>query len=304
MQINAVPPFLQAVHDPLIEYNEIRLHILRIDLMHPTIGGNKLFKLKYNLAEAKKQDKKTLITFGGAFSNHIAATASAGKKEGFKTIGIIRGEEQKELNPILKFAVENGMQLQFISRENYRTKHTLEFIRSLDQQFPDHYLIPEGGSNELGVLGCREILQHIKIDFDYVCCACGTGTTLAGIITSLKKGPRAIGFQVLRSEGYIKQEIEKWMNHFGQISYNNWNIEENYHFGGYAKASTELTDFIDRFERATTISLDLIYTGKMMYGIYDLIKKSAFKKGETIIAIHTGGLQGNAGFDYLKTRSD
>lgn len=300
MVIQANPSLLQPLNDVLLNDYGINLYLLRIDLIHPIIGGNKLFKLKYNLEEAKKQNKKTLITFGGAFSNHIAATAAAGKELGFKTIGIIRGEEYPELNPTLKFAVECGMQLKYISREAYRKKNTLEFIHSLDQQFENYYLIPEGGSNELGVLGCKEIIQHINIHFDHICCACGTGVTLSGILLSLKKDQSAIGFQSLKAKGYIKKEVEKWLGHFDSYT-TNWHVEEEYHFGGYAKTKTELIDFTDHFEKNNAVPLDNIYTGKMLFGIYDLIKKGVFKKGSTIIAIHTGGLQGNAGYDYLKS---
>jgi 1-aminocyclopropane-1-carboxylate deaminase len=300
MLIQANPPLLQPVNDVFLKDKGIDLYLLRIDLIHPTIGGNKLFKLKYNLEEVKKQNKKTLITFGGAFSNHIAATAAAGKELGFKTIGIIRGEEYPELNPTLKFAVECGMQLKYISREAYRKKNTPEFLHSLDQQFENYYLIPEGGSNELGVLGCKEIIQHIHIHFDHICCACGTGATLSGIVLSLKKNQSAIGFQSLKAKGYIKKEVEKWLIHFGS-SNTDWHIEEEYHFGGYAKTKNELIDFMDHFKKNNDIPLDNIYTGKMLFGIYDLVKKGFFKKGSTIVAIHTGGLQGNAGYDYLKS---
>ena len=297
MRIDSISPSLQPIHDVFIKNSGVNLVVLRIDLMHPTIGGNKLFKLKYNLEEAKKQNLKTLLTFGGAFSNHIAATAAAGKEVGLKTIGIIRGEEHQELNPTLRFAVDNGMQLKFISREHYRNKNSNEFIDSLNQQFKNFYLIPEGGSNDLGVKGCKEIIQTVGIDFDHVCCACGTGATMAGITLSLKKGQEAIGFQVLKAEGYIQQEVTKWLQQFDRsASSPGWDIKEGYHFGGYAKISPELINFIDRFEKNNGIPLDNIYTGKMMFGIYDLVQKGVIKKGKTVVAIHTGGLQGNVGF--------
>lgn len=296
MNFQGILPPLQRIEDSFINDSGINLFLLRIDLMHPSIGGNKLFKLRYNLEEAKKQNKKTVITFGGAFSNHIAATAAAGKEHGFKTIGIIRGEEHKELNPTLKFAVEQGMHLQYISRDEYRNKDSVSFINSIHQRFSDFYLIPEGGANDLGVKGCKEILQNITIDFDHICCPCGTGTTLAGIVLSLKNNQSAIGFQSLKAKGYIQKEVHKWLDHFNS-SHTNWHIEEDYHFGGYAKIKPKLIDFIARFEKNNGIPLDNIYTGKMMFGIVDLIQKGRFKKGATIIAVHTGGLQGNAGFE-------
>jgi 1-aminocyclopropane-1-carboxylate deaminase len=287
---------LHQIHDAVTAKHKINLYVLRTDLNHEYISGNKLFKLKYNIEEAKRQNKNTLLTFGGAYSNHIAATAAAGKEYGLKTIGIIRGDKLVVLNPTLQFAIEQGMELHYVSREEYRNKYAKEFSISLNQKFSNFYLIPEGGSNELGIKGCKEILNYINIPFDIICCACGTGTTLTGIILGLKTAEKALGFQVLKSEGYIKSEIEKWLDLFEERNKNNWKINEDYHFGGYAKRKPELIAFMDRFEKENNISLDFIYTGKMMYGIYDLIEKGYFKENETIIAVHTGGLQGNLGF--------
>lgn len=291
---------LQAINDPIIKKYGVNLYVLRTDLNHRDISGNKLFKLKYNIEEARKQNKNTLLTFGGAFSNHIAATAAVGKECGFKTIGIIRGEKYPELNPTLKFAADCGMQLHYVSRTLYQNKK--ELSEYVNQQFPEDqiYVIPEGGSNELGVVGCKEITDHITVDFDYICTACGTGATMAGIVLSLKKDQQAIGFQVLKAENYIKHEVEGWLNQL-QTAANkkNWQINEEFHLGGYAKVKQELVDFIKQFEQANNIPLDPIYTGKMMFGIYDMIQKDRFKKGQTIIVVHTGGLQGKAGFDFL-----
>lgn len=294
---NFIPPLQAIIHPNIKEYG-MNLFMLRTDLNHPTISGNKLYKLKYNIEEAKKLNKQTVLTFGGAFSNHIAATAAAGKEFNLKTIGIIRGDELPELNPTLKLAKKNGMHLHFVSRELYRDKEAL--YKYVEKQFfhENFYLIPEGGSNELGILGCKEITDSIKIDFDTICCACGTGATLAGIIMSLKPEQKAIGFQILKANGYIKTEAENLLNNFTQRrterkeKIENWEINEDYHFGGYAKTTPELISFISDFERETTIPLEPIYTGKMMYGLFELIKQNYFKKGETIIALHTGGLQG------------
>lgn len=291
---------LQAISDTITQKHGINLFVLRTDMNLRDISGNKLFKLKYNLEAAWKQDKKTVLTFGGAFSNHIAATAAAGKEFGFKTIGIIRGEEYPELNPTLKFAADCGMHLHYVSRAFYQNKKELsEYVA---RQFPEDqiYVIPEGGSNELGVIGCKEITDHIAIDFDYVSIPCGTGATMAGIILSLKNDQQAIGFQVLKAENYLKNEVEGWLNKLRtSANKNNWHINEDFHFGGYAKVKPELKDFMKWFQKENNIPLDPIYTGKMMFGIYDLIKKDHFKKGQTIIAVHTGGLQGIAGFDFL-----
>jgi len=297
---------LQAINDAVTEKHGIRLFMLRTDLNYPHISGNKLFKLKYNLLEAEKNNIKALLTFGGAFSNHIAATAAAGKEYGFETIGIIRGEEYAELNPTLKFAVDCGMHLYYVSRTLYRNK--IELYDYVKQQFSKKniYMIPEGGSNELGVLGCKEITQYINVGFDYVCCPCGTGATMAGIVLSLKNNQIAIGFQILKAKGYMKNEVAHWLEkklfenrNEVALKQNNWDINENYHFGGYAKINSELAEFIKWFECCNHVTLDFIYTGKMMFGIYDLIEKGFFKRGETIVAIHTGGLQGNEGLKFL-----
>jgi 1-aminocyclopropane-1-carboxylate deaminase len=290
---------LQQIKDKItLKYN-VDLYVLRLDLNHSFISGNKLFKLKYNLEQAKRSHKNTLLTFGGAYSNHIAATAAAGKEYGFKTVGIIRGEATSVLNPTLKFAREQGMELHFASREKYRQKEDPAFIDLMFPEYSDSYIIPEGGANILGIEGCKEIPGLIKIPFDTIACPCGTGTTLTGIILGLKENQKALGFQVLKGENYIRNEVESWLNKFSVPANDNWKINENYHFDGYAKRSPELISFVDDFENENDILLDYIYTGKMMYGIYDLIKKGFFEKGKTIIAVHTGGLQGNKGFDKL-----
>ena len=287
MEIQSAAIPLQAINDSITKKHSVRLFVLRLDLNHPHVSGNKLFKLKYNTKEAQKQGKDTLVTFGGAFSNHIAATAAAGKELGLKTIGIIRGEEHGELNPTLKFAIDCGMKLIHVSRKDYKNKKVQSFLNSQIDTSSNYYLIPEGGSNELGVLGCKEITQNIPIDFDIVCCPCGTGATLAGIVLSLKDGQEAIGFQVLKGENYIINEVNNWLGKFQSPFPNQFKVNESYHFGGYAKIKPELKEFIEMFEKENNIPLDYVYTGKMMFGIYDLIKKGYFEQGKTIIEIQT-----------------
>jgi len=294
---------LQKITSDIITSKGVELYVYRTDLNHKDISGNKLYKLKYNLEEAKKQNpsalqtgKKTLLTFGGAFSNHIAATAAAGKEYGFNTIGIIRGDELEVLNPTLTFAKACGMQLHFVSRSLYQNKATLNTYVQEHFGVQNYYSIPEGGSNALGIIGCKEITKDIPIDFDFVCCPCGTGATITGIILSLKEHQQAIGFQVLKGENYIKNEVTKWLKEFDS-SASNWEINEEFHFGGYAKLKPELLYFIQQFEKENAIPLDYIYTGKMMFGIFENIKQGKFKRGSRIIAIHTGGLQGNKGFE-------
>ncbi len=287
---------LEKIKSSFVESHDVELYVYRLDLNHPQISGNKPHKLKYNLEAAKAQNKKTLLTFGGAFSNHIAATAAAGKEQGFRTIGIIRGEALEGGNPTLNFAEECGMELHFVSRTLYSDKEAL--TKFVDEKFSEAncFIIPEGGSNEEGITGCSEIIKEIPLDFDIVCCPCGTGTTLAGIILSLKPHQSAIGFQVLKGEGYIKQEVKKWLERHPTAS-KKWEVNEGYHFGGYAKLKPELLNFMLGFEKENAIPLDYIYTGKMMFGLLELIRQEKFKKGSRIIALHTGGLQGNRGFE-------
>lgn len=273
--------------------NNISLTIKREDLIHPFISGNKYRKLKYNLLQAKAEKQETILTFGGAFSNHIAAVAYAGKESGFKTIGIIRGEElidKIESNPTLKFAQENGMQFKFVTREDYRLKCEIAFLDKLKQQFGAFYLVPEGGTNELAVRGCEEILTPEDAEFNYVCCAVGTGGTISGISNSALPNQKVLGFPALKGD-FLKDEIRIFAkNH-------NWELITDYHFGGYGKVNSELIAFINQFFDENQIPLDPIYTGKMVFGVIDLIMKNYFPKESKILLIHTGGLQGIKGMN-------
>jgi len=274
-------------------FGDVSLTIKREDQIHPFVSGNKFRKLKYNLIQAKSDNYDTLLTFGGAFSNHIAAVAAAGKEQGFKTIGIIRGDELFEhQNPTLLFAKSCGMRLEFISRENYRLKMEAFFIDQLKQQFGDFYLIPEGGTNELAVKGCKEILIEADSQFDYICCAVGTAGTIAGLINSAKPQQKVLGFPALKGD-FLQEEICKF------AASGNWELISDYHFGGYGKINEDLIRFINAFHNQTKIPLDPIYTGKMVYGIADLIHQGYFPKESKILAIHTGGLQGISGMNNL-----
>lgn len=273
--------------------NDISLTIKREDLIHPFVSGNKFRKLKYNLLQAKAENKDTLLTFGGAFSNHIAAVAFAGKEQGFKTIGIIRGNElfdKIEENPTLKFAQENGMQFEFVSREEYRLKSEIFYIEKLKDKFGDFYLVPEGGTNELAVKGCEEILTDEDAFFNYVCCAVGTGGTISGLINSAKENQKILGFPALKGD-FLNDEIRIFAKK------DNWNLISDYHFGGYGKINLELIEFINGFFEETKVTLDPIYTGKMVFGVIDLINKNYFPAHSKILLIHTGGLQGIEGMN-------
>lgn len=273
--------------------NSITVQIKREDLLHPFISGNKFRKLKYNILQAKTENQDTLLTFGGAFSNHIAAAAYAGKEYGFKTIGIIRGDELREKileNPTLQFAQDCGMQFKFVSREAYRHKTEVDFLENLKQEFGDFYLVPEGGTNEFAVKGCQEILTQEDKEFDYVCCAVGTGGTISGLINSSLPHQKVLGFPALKGE-FLNEDIRKFARN------PNWELITDYHFGGYGKVNPELIDFINHFFEENNIPLDPIYTGKMVFGVMDLIQKNYFKENSKILLIHTGGLQGIAGMN-------
>jgi 1-aminocyclopropane-1-carboxylate deaminase len=276
--------------------NGIELFIKREDLLHPIISGNKFRKLKYNLAEAKQLGYKKLLTFGGAFSNHIVAVAGAGKEFGFDTIGIIRGEElfyKIGENPSLQFAHEHGMQFHFTDRTSYSDKTSSEFLSKLEQMFGSFYLIPEGGTNDLAIKGCEEILtSEDKSEFSHICCAIGTGGTISGIINSSSENQQIIGFSSLKGD-FLSEVICNF------VQKKNWNVNCTYHFEGYGKVSEELIDFLNQFYQETKIPLDPVYTGKMMFGIIDLIQNNFFPPHSKILAIHTGGSQGIAGMNQV-----
>ena len=276
-----------------IANKNISLFIRREDLIHPFISGNKFRKLKYNFVQAKVENHHTLLTFGGAFSNHIAATAFAGKEYGFKTIGIIRGDELQSkilINPTLKFAQECGMQFKFVTREAYRHKTEAQFRENLQLEFGNFYYIPEGGTNEFAVKGCEEILSTEDSEYDFICCAVGTGGTISGIINSSVPHQKVLGFPALKGD-FLNDEIRKFARN------ENWELITDYHFGGYGRLNPELVAFVNQFYKENQIPLDPIYTGKMVFGVMDLISANYFPDDSKILLIHTGGIQGIAGMN-------
>lgn len=271
------------------------LFIKREDLIHPVVSGNKYRKLKYNLAEAKNQAHKQLLTFGGAFSNHIAAVAFAGKENGFTTIGVIRGEElacKIEENPTLVKSKQAGMQLVFVTREQYREKENQLFLEELKLKYGDFYLIPEGGSNAFAVQGCEEILTSEDAFFDTICCAVGTGGTIAGIINSAQPHQKVLGFPALKGD-FLSNDIRKFAKN------GCWELNTDFTFGGYAKVTPEYISFLNTFYQSTKIPLDPVYTGKMVFGVLQLMKQNYFPEHSKILLIHTGGLQGIVGMNQL-----
>ena len=297
MLIPQQQPYNQQLNDCLLRKKDITLVIKREDLLHEYVSGNKFRKLYYNVIEAREKGYDSLLTFGGAYSNHIAATAAAGRELGIKTIGVIRGDELGENlkqtlqeNPTLRFAVSQGMRLHFVSRKAYRQKTDPEFISNLFQVFGKFYLVPEGGTNELAVKGTEEILTPEDDEFNYICSAIGTGGTIAGLINSAQPHQKVLGFPALK-ENFLHNNISKY------VRSNNWELIRDYNFGGFAKINKDLVEFINMVYTLHNLPLDPVYTGKMLYGIIDLIKKDYFPKGSKILAIHTGGLQGKDGMN-------
>ncbi len=278
----------QSIPYQHIHVDGFEITIKRLDLVHPQISGNKFFKLKYNLLAAQQQGYKKLLTFGGAYSNHIAATAYAAQCFGFESLGMIRGEElvSKPLNPTLSTAQQFGMQLQFVSRENYRLKQSPDYLAQLQQDYPDYYLIPEGGTNNLAIQGCQEILNaQDRENYDLICCAVGTGGTMTGLIEASSTHQQVLGFSALKGD-FLTSEVQ-------QLTHKtNWQITDQFCCGGYAKTTSELLQFIQAFEQRYQIPLEQVYTGKMLMGVFELIQQGQFSAHSRILVIHSGGLQG------------
>jgi 1-aminocyclopropane-1-carboxylate deaminase len=301
---------IQKLDSSRLPSNEVTIDVLRLDLLHPEFGGNKWFKLKRNLQKAKDKNIRTIITFGGAYSNHIAATAATCKFFQLHAIGIIRGEEPNKLNPTLLKAKEDGMQLHFVTRETFAQKTEPHYHAWLTKTFGEHLLIPEGGNNEDGILGCSDILNPAW-NYDYVFCACGTAATFSGIVASCKPTTIAIGISVLKGDNNLPLEVKQQLTslfpqqHFNvsgnevlqQSKINNHCIVNTYCFNGYAKLNQELIDFKNQFEKDYNIPLDYVYTNKLFYGVFDLIQKQKLKSQAKILIVHSSGLQGNKGFE-------
>ncbi|MGH3518543.1 MAG: 1-aminocyclopropane-1-carboxylate deaminase/D-cysteine desulfhydrase [Haloechinothrix sp.] len=288
-------PLRLRLPSPLVELCDERLAVARVrvflkrdDLIHPELTGNKWRKLKYNLEAAKEYRASRLLTFGGAYSNHIRAVAAAGHYFGFDTIGVIRGEEHRPLNPSLQYAVDRGMRLTYLDRSTYRAKNDPAVIELLRERFGDFYLIPEGGSNALALSGCAELVEEIEVDFDVICCACGTGGTLAGIASALDDRQTAIGFSVLKGGDFLRHDVAELQRAAFDKKTSNWAIETGYHFGGFAKSNVELNRFIDDFQQRHGLRLDWVYVAKMMYGLFDVMANGRFRPGTTIVAVITG----------------
>ena len=284
--------------NPVIQ--KIRLHgkevdVLRLDKMTPSGIGNKYYKLKYNIERAVSEGYTTLLSFGGAFSNHIHALAAVGQQSGLKTIGVIRGEDDTR-NPTLNFARASGMELYFTDRSLYRQKETADFLEQMELRFSRFYMIPEGGSNELAVLGCREILHDVPNDYDHILLACGTGATLAGVIATPGLKANVIGIAVLKGKDTLSPKINELIQPYNIST--SWTVNFNYHLGGYAKWNADLMDFIHKNEEENMLETDPIYTSKVLWACADMLEHKLINKNHNVLIVHTGGLQGWDGWNY------
>lgn len=283
-----------SVNQAVYDFNQYKIALKREDLLHPTISGNKFRKLKYNLAEAVRESYTVFLTFGGAFSNHLAAVAALGKRFNFKTIGVVRGEEWQQKwkeSPTLVFCKGQGMEFHFISRTDYRLKEKSNGVQKRLASSDKIYVLPEGGTNSLAIKGCKEILSEEDHQFEVICCSVGTGGTLAGLIEGAQPHQKVLGFAALKNK-----DLENEIKHF--TTKDNWEIIHDYTFGGYAKVKPELIAFMNAFYQQHQISLDPIYNGKMLFGIFDLIKQNKWPWGKKILGIHSGGLQGIQGMNF------
>ncbi len=283
--------FFDELENPVLEKKNIKLQLARLDKIHPVISGNKLFKLHYFIDEAMQSNHKTMVSFGGAYSNHLVAIAFAGKESGLKSIGIVRGEEPKNLSHTLQQCLQYGMQLQFITRNEYKNTGQPDFINNLKLKYGDFTLVPEGGYHPLGAAGASLIMDLLKDkNATHICTATGTATTLAGLLLKAQQSQQVITVPVIKNMNDIEERLFYLIN---KKKHNNLQIFDDYHFGGYAKKTEELINFMNVFYANYGVPTDFVYTAKMMYAILDKINNNFFPAGSSIVCLHTGGLQGN-----------
>ncbi|MCF4119870.1 pyridoxal-phosphate dependent enzyme [Antribacter sp. KLBMP9083] len=286
-----LPSPLQELADERLTTAGVRLVLKRDDLIHPDLPGNKWRKLKYTLVAAREAGAARLLTFGGAYSNHLRAVAAAGALFGFETVGVVRGEPHDPLNPSLQYAVDHGMRLTYLDRETYRRKADPHVLDTLRAEFDDPFVVPEGGSDIPAVRGCAELVAEIDEPFDVICCPVGTGGTLAGIAAGLEEvapGARAVGFAALKGAGFLSDDVARLQTAALGHTTGNWSIELDFHFGGYAKRNADLDAFLDEFDSRHGLRLDWVYVGKMLAGLFAQIADNAYPPGTTIVAMVTG----------------
>ena len=298
--LDFAPAPLQEIALPLLVAADVRVFVKREDLVHPQLQGNKWRKLKYHISAMRNDNQNTILTYGGAFSNHIYATAAAAQLLDFQAIGVIRGERTEPLNATLQFAETNGMLLHFVSRSDYRLRGTPEFTIALRQQLGDFYELPEGGSGDCAVQGVAELADELLLDLpdaDFVAVAAGTGATAAGLAVGFGGRAKVLAFSVLKGGDFLTADIRNFIaqhnkkNAITSAIASDFDLFTDYHFGGYAKQNAVLRDFIIDFSTKTSIPIEHVYTAKMFYGLFDLVEHGYFPKGTKIIAVHTGGLR-------------
>lgn len=282
---------IQPLHEDWFQGKVAAIDMLRLDLIDPVISGNKWYKLKYNLQYAGQKGYNTILTFGGAYSNHLIATAAAANEFGIKALGLVRGNDGGELNETLKQCAAYGMQLHFVSREDYVRKNDTAWLRSIAAQFGDPFIIPEGGANEQGRRGAGEIADLIPKSYSHVAVSVGSGTTFIGLRNALPVSQTVLGFAPMKNGLYLKDEIEPFILP-GQNT--GWQLFDNWHFGGFGKWTDGLIEFMNAFYKTNGIPLDVVYTSKMMFGISDLFNQNFFPPEANVLCIHSGGLQGNS----------
>lgn len=299
IELDIKQPQIEAIRCELLDSCDVVLNVLRLDQIHPGVHGNKWYKLKRNLEQFQRQGATRVLSFGGAWSNHLYALAAAGRYFSLETIALVRGEICQPLNPVLAFAQQQGMKLFPISRSEYRHKHEEHFIAALRSRFGEFQLLPEGGSNLLAVRGCEEIADAIRWQSmdrpRVVALCCGTGATMAGIVSGInaqqqENPPRVLGFSVLKAQGYLQAEVQRWLSENQCLPRVNWRVEEGYHCGGYARSNASLNGFLDDFADISSLPLEPVYTGKLMLGVFDMIERGKISPGSEILAIHTGGI--------------
>jgi 1-aminocyclopropane-1-carboxylate deaminase len=283
---------IEVLNDDLFTQKQVSLSVLRLDKIHPVVSGNKLFKLHYFLEEALRSTHKTILSFGGAYSNHLAATAFACASLQLKSIGIVRGERPVHLSHTLQQCMDDGMQLKFISRDEFAKKDNAEFINALQNEFGDCLIIPEGGYHPLGAEGAALIMDLVSIkNYSHVCTATGTATTLAGLLKAAAAAQTIIGVPVLKGMAEMEERIQYLSGNKQPLK--NLQLLPDYHFGGYAKKNDQLTGFMNQCWHQYHLPLDFVYTAKLFFAIIDRIKNDHFAPGSNIVCLHTGGLQGN-----------
>lgn len=284
--IHKATPRVQSLNKHWYDGAVERIDMLRLDEIHPVISGNKWYKLKYNIEQILLNGYKGVLTFGGGYSNHLIATAAAAKEYNIDAVGIVRGQElARNLSPTLLHCKELGMELVFISRKQYAEKTSEHYLNTLQNQYPDLYIVAEGGANDWGRIGAGEIGQMVSNDYTHICVSVGTGTTMAGICNETEC--TVIGYAPMKGGQYLKETLKEWG------AKGDFEVHDQWHFGGFGKHQPELISFINDFYKINQIPLDIVYTGKMMFGVRAQISAGIFSNSAKVLCIHTGGLQGN-----------